>query len=960
MEYKDILLKKLDTYKDPEQSAGKVFDPFLDVLCQIAEAHLETGLSEGTVHILYKGWLNRNVLKGLLLKVSRRVLIYDMNVRKAEGMLHGTNEEEEYQDYVFHYLMKPEYLIELFKTYSEWEKNLWKTIKFFVRNISDILEHLSQDKKDLNALLFQGNPFNKIKAVFGSGSDTHCKNKMVYRVELDNGEVLYYKPRANEGLKFYNELYDRISIACGLPVSFPSFLIGGNYTWERETGYRECESTEQVKNYFRRLGIILCICQLCHTSDMHYENMIADGEFPVLIDHETLIQIPNMGNDAETGTMDTVLAMSVLTIGLLPFFSMNTKGMRADFSGLSGDGGQVLRFKVPVIENPGKSNMGISYAFAKTREQKNRVRFKGEPVEPSEYTEQISEGFQMAYTYILENKTEMCKSLQNVSEAKFRHLFRNTQEYQMILDLSYHPEFMKEAGKREDFLREALSIPAFKDRSWILEQEIQDMLNGDIPYFQFKMSDRRVMNSEGVLLEDYFPLKGLEFMENQIQGRSEEDMRIQEQFIQVALNFRKVKWLKDAACLPEKTKKLDRKLILELCSKIADEICSHQILIPDGPSWMNTSILPSEDEERFTYHMEASDMYLYEGIMGIAVFAAALRKWLPGHKISELYKEITDRLFEYTKKVCEDSNQECVTGAFCGESSIVYGYQILYKLTKHPVFLDYAQEHCQVVFRNLEKDENYDIVSGNGGALLVFLNMYEMCKDKKYLEMAEKAGEFLVRHAVPQKKGTGWQTGGNGSVLCGFAHGNSGIMYGLAKLAGYTKKKKYLDTAYQAFLYEREWYLPEKGGWRDFRSDDERYTNDFKWCHGSGGIILSRKLSSPYFDGDRRQAVEEDAKQLIKGIPHETGRRELGLCHGSLGNLLLTRLSGIAGGDKMTEASIVKILNILGSVYIEETPPGNIYEQYDYGLMTGIAGIGYGLLCCMDSGMPIILDLVIK
>lgn len=63
---------------------------------------------------------------------------------------------------------------------------------------------------DLNAELFTGNPFDRVIRISGSGSDTHCENRIVYRVELDNGEVIYHKSRVNTGIRFFNELYLRI------------------------------------------------------------------------------------------------------------------------------------------------------------------------------------------------------------------------------------------------------------------------------------------------------------------------------------------------------------------------------------------------------------------------------------------------------------------------------------------------------------------------------------------------------------------------------------------------------------------------------------------------------------------------------------------------------------------------------------------------------------------------------
>ena len=44
-------------------------------------------------------------------------------------------------------------------------------------------------------------------------------------------------------------------------------------------------------------------------------------------------------------------------------------------------------------------------------------------------------------------------------------------------------------------------------------------------------------------------------------------------------------------------------------------------------------------------------------------------------------------------------------------------------------------------------------------------------------------------------------------------------MYALSRLAEYTGKSAYLDAAFQAFLYEKTLYCPEKGGWRDLRNN---------------------------------------------------------------------------------------------------------------------------------------------
>ena len=47
-----------------------------------------------------------------------------------------------------------------------------------------------------------------------------------------------------------------------------------------------CHSREELRRYYRRNGILLGICYLLGSRDLHYENVIAHGEYPVIIDLE--------------------------------------------------------------------------------------------------------------------------------------------------------------------------------------------------------------------------------------------------------------------------------------------------------------------------------------------------------------------------------------------------------------------------------------------------------------------------------------------------------------------------------------------------------------------------------------------------------------------------------------------------------------------------------------------------
>lgn len=951
-EFENIVYQSLKQNNGFSEYPGNIFNPFFDCIVSAVLKEIQHEIAVRKIPGRpVREVLDLGVLEEILIKVSKRVLIYDMNVRREAGELTGDSEEKEYADYVCHHLMQPEYVQKLFQKYPIWRDAIFQSSTFYIRNVIEVLQHLASDRMDLNAEFFADKPFEEVVRISGSGSDTHCENRVVYRVELDNGQVIYHKSRVNTGIRFFNALYVRIGNSCGVSAYINPALERDTYVWEKEATYRECRSEQQVKNYFTRLGMILCICHLCHSGDMHYENMVACGEYPVIIDYETLIQLPPEQAPAEEKETNTFIGMSVLPIGILPFYGARNKNFNADFSGLCGGGKQMMDLQIPVISNPGRSTMRIAYKYGETQEKNNRVRLAGQVVDPGKYLDNIYKGFEAGYRYIYEHKAQVSQLAEMMQQSLYRQLFRNTQEYHMILDLSYHPQFMQQEGARRDFLQNALMIPEFKDKSWIVEQEIEDMLNGDIPYFQFHMASGKILNSRRKPLKTFYHRTGTEFIKHQIQNRTLEDLRVQKHLIETALSYSRTAFLRDR--IPQNTD-----ISIEyLCSKIADVIYEHRIETSGKIRWINTRIMSVNVDKRYTYYMEMSDRYLYEGIVGMAVFSAAILKLNPDHQISKVYEPMIKELFEYTDKIANSNEKDLPTGIFFGESSIVYGYQLLYRITKDLVFLEYAAKHCRIVVQNLKSDNQFDIVGGNAGAIMAFLNMYDIQQEKAYLDMAEIAAEMLLENAVRTETGMGWKSISNGALLGGFAHGCAGIMYALSRLAEYTGKSAYLDAAFQAFLYEKTLYCPEKGGWRDLRNNKESYMSDFKWCHGTAGILFGWKLSLRYFRGAKKVAVEREIQRLMSDHPNVLCREEVGLCHGNLGNVLIGNLAGIDLWKDSLQKNALKSIQVLQEIFLKKDTMTVLHEQYDYSLMTGLSGVGYGLLYSLSLDLPGILNL---
>lgn len=85
-------------------------------------------------------------------------------------------------------------------------------------------------------------------------------------------------------------------------------------------------------------------------------------------------------------------------------------------------------------------------------------------------------------------------------------------------------------------------------------------------------------------------------------------------------------------------------------------------------------------------------------------------------------------MFQYTDDMLERSTdlEKESSGAYAGEASVIYVYEVLYKITGKQKYLEYAEKHCKILEYALKADENNDLIYGNAGAVIVLLNLYHL------------------------------------------------------------------------------------------------------------------------------------------------------------------------------------------------------------------------------------------
>ena len=237
--------------------------------------------------------------------------------------------------------------------------------------------------------------------------------------------------------------------------------------------------------------------------------------------------------------------------------------------------------------------------------------------------------------------------------------------------------------------------------------------------------------------------------------------------------------------------------------------------------------------------------------------------------------------------------------------------------------------------RLIKYDNNFDIISGAAGALIVALRCYTQTKNPEALVAAKIAAEKLRASAEPQEVGVAWDTMKAFNFpkkLGGVSHGVTGIAWVLSEWADFTQDKEWAQLARDAFAYEQSLFDQHMATWRDVRNGEPSCF----WCYGAAGIGLAAHKMRKTLGND---LCEETISRAQDATWHYRHSHNHCLCHGSLGNAEIFR---VTGDHKKADTLVMSAVN---DYYRDGTwscgMPDNAITP---SLMCGLAGIGYGLL----------------
>ncbi len=331
---------------------------------------------------------------------------------------------------------------------------------------------------------------------------------------LSDGTKLIYKPRNVSITNSYNSFIDWVNIKLNTDLKTFKVLDCENYGWIEFVNHEEVNSEEDLQKYYHKAGILLAVTLLLGSKDCHHENLIASGKNPVLIDHETIIQ--PFFNDKSFRTWDDQFKIPPFSVLESVLIVNQDTGAPLDIVGF----GVKKNIEVTELEkkiiNPNTINSKRTTRFA-TRKivDKNIPVFEGRYIFVRDYKKYFIDGFSDAYDMFSNSKEELKSNnspLQLFKNDEVRYVWRATFVYFRILKYmrgaSFMSSFEEYNSKLHYLLSKAFQGENMEKHKFILDFEMKQMLNGDIPIFS--------LNSEDDFLEREKSLKVFEHncMEN--------------------------------------------------------------------------------------------------------------------------------------------------------------------------------------------------------------------------------------------------------------------------------------------------------------------------------------------------------------------------------------------------------------------------------------------------------------
>lgn len=876
-----------------------------------------------------KDFVDWKYLKNTILDICGKALVVLINEKRINKKLKGKTPEERYKYFDKELCESGIIYQELIENYPSIIEDLESTLNSYFLLLDEVNNVFMKDKIRLlknNLLKDDDEEIYKVSIL----GDLHG-GKAVTKV-VTNKSKLLYKPRSLENDKFFLEFLEYI-------FDLQRNEISDFYQYKfidcKEYGWIEyIENTETSKSniniYYQRVGYLLGIAYLLNISDLHFENVLCSGAYPVLVDLETIfhtsIYQPKFRNLA-TQRIEEQAGNSVFATGMLPIFKKDKK-YGGDISGILGG---TFNKEERIIINPNRDDIQFKKRLVRIHRKEHIPFFTENGVlnryNPENFVLDIIEGFKFSYNVFLSNKQKILSFIKKKAQkVKVRVLARNTVEYSILIQAAKSPVY---ANKRYAIFNKLSEFGSDLLNDRLIKSEIKQMQTLSIPYFYVNVQSKIIKDIDNINVHN-LTRTPFEFFLEKVQEYSLEDLMFQTKLISFSLESQNKLFVDSKNFEIYKYQKGTLNDLHNVIENLVDIIINNAIIDERDYSinWMSLGI---SEEEEILFESLSDDMY--KGVSGIGI--ALLKYYEDNYNIkkSRKVKSVLDTIYASILRNIDDidiSNKDLsFFNGEIGKVAFLYKYEIKFGISNQTSKRYMKKILDEVMTREFNFD---DIIGGLPGIISYFYNQ------KMFLKEVIIMGDKLLRNIE------------NKTIMASYAHGQSGLMITLLYLYNLTNEKKYL------LQFQKEWKKENKlklnKGWKDIRQEGIKYS--VSWCNGVTGQLISRlkameiNQKSKVFNELDEKLMKKEINELLQLLINEgLEQNNFCLCHGNSGNLLVLNYYQ-KHFDNANGKLAKKIENHFYSISGFGLKTGWICglgnHFYSFGIMTGISGILYALL----------------
>ncbi|AEE48585.1 type 2 lanthipeptide synthetase LanM [Haliscomenobacter hydrossis] len=402
-----------------------------------------------------------------------------------------------------------ETIVSLESKYPVLDEILKNIASNYLNHIQNICTNLRKDWLQLAAVFsLEASAYSGIRDIDTSLGDGH-HGEGTALITLVDGTKLIYKPRNIDTALAYNSFLSWVNHKLGTNLKTIKCISCGSYGWLAFIPNEGVDTPEELSMYYYQAGILLAVTLLLGSKDCHFENVIASGKYPVIIDHETIIQ-PVLSKQS-VRTWDEQHQIPYCSILESMLIVNRDRGVPLAFAGYGIKGKtEAMELVKQVVHANSIDSKRSNHFLSRKLVKENIPTYEGQYVFANDYKHNLISGFSAAYDMFMASREELFAEDSPIlafANQNVRYVWRPTYVYFRILKYlrkaSFMGSFASYRSKLYELIAKAYQKGNMEDYRFILAYEIDQLLKGDIPLFNVNSSKHHLLGNETIQTFQY-------------------------------------------------------------------------------------------------------------------------------------------------------------------------------------------------------------------------------------------------------------------------------------------------------------------------------------------------------------------------------------------------------------------------------------------------------------------------